>query len=145
MTITETMNTASRTRKVIVATEAPWTGEIYHTRPGNHRHRFDSIESFCAGFLAVTGWPLHSLSPEAATHPSSRHILSTKCLRENLTGSSKFIVASDAPWTGQVYRTRPGLGRLHFSTFESFLRSVVILTGWSFDTAGTAQPLSRPA
>jgi hypothetical protein len=145
MTITEPVNTT--TWKLIVAAEAPWTGEVYHTRPGNHRHHFDSIESFCAGFLAVTGWPLHALSaePTGAPHPPNRHSLRPKLLRENPSGKHKFIVAAEQPWIGQVYRTRPGLGRLHFTTFEDFLRSVVTLTGWSVDSATEPQRLSRPA
>lgn len=130
--------------KIIVATEAPWVGEVYHTRPGNHRHRFDSLESFCGQFLAVTGWPLHSVSPEPAPHPIGRHSLSPKLLRENASGKHKFIVSADQPWTGQVYRTRPGLGRLHFTTFEGFLRSVVTLTGWTFETT-PPQRISQPA
>lgn len=143
--MTTSESTITATRKLIVATEAPWTGEVYHTRPGNHRHGFDSIESFCAEFLAVTGWPLHSLSSEAETHPTSRHNLSPKLLRDNTSGRNKFIVATEAPWTGQVYRTRPGLGRLHFTTFEGFLRSVVTLTGWTVEPTRAPQRLSRPA
>jgi hypothetical protein len=132
--------------KLIVAADAPWLGEIYHTRPGNQRHRFDSVEAFCGALLAVTGWPLHALTsepagsarpPAAGDLRATGHQLKSKLLRGNSSGKHKFIVAADSPWVGEMYLTRPGLGRLQFTTFEGFLRSVVTMTGW---TMAVSQP-----
>lgn len=144
------------TWKLIVATEAPWVGEVYHTRPGHQRRRFDSVESFARAVLAVTGWPLHApaVGPISSARPAPaarrRHSLSNKTLHENSSGITKFILAANEPWDGQVYRTRPGFGRLHFTTFEGFLRSTVTLTGWPLDTTRPSNPeaqlpVSQPA
>ena len=124
--------------KLIVAADAPWRGEIYHTRPGHQRLPFSSVETFCSALLAVTGWPLKMSTPEAVDTPAAsnqvtRNRFGSKLRHEIQTGKGKFIVAADAAWTGEIYRTRPGLGRVHFMTFEEFLRAVLGVTGWQLE------------
>ncbi|WP_156448274.1 hypothetical protein [Mycobacterium sp. NAZ190054] len=123
------------TWKLIVAAEAPWTGELYTTRPGRDRVAFTSVESFCAALLAVTDWPLRAQSDAADAAPVHR-ARRPRPRRDTQSHTRKFIVAANRPWIGEVYRTRPGMGHLHFGTFEQFLRAVLDITGWS---------LSRPA
>jgi hypothetical protein len=115
--------------KLIVAAEKPWTGEIYHTRPGHRRPRFTTPETFCLALLEITAWPLPT------TESTLRQRQSTRPSRVGEAGKTKFVVSAHAPWTGEVYRTRPGLGRLSFATFEECVRAVTGVTGW---------PLSSP-
>ncbi|MDN4517146.1 hypothetical protein QYF68_04815 [Mycolicibacterium austroafricanum] len=140
--------------KLIVAADAPWSGELYSTRPGRDRVGFTSVESFCAAVLAVTGWPLGAQADPADAAPLGRAASRRpKLRRDQKSAARKFIVTASRPWTGEMYRTTPGMGHLHFGTFEQFLRAVMDLTGWSLDhrdygdracvASGTG--LSRPA
>lgn len=124
------------TRKLIVAADGPWTGELYSTRPGRGRVGFASAESFCAALLVVTDWPLLPQSNGAEVSPLSRATARRRGPRPRCAEQShtrKFIVAASRPWSGEMYRTRPGLGHLHFGTFEQFLRAVMDITGWSLE------------
>jgi hypothetical protein len=124
--------------KLIVAAEAPWAGEIYHTRPGNHRVRFDSVESFCGAVLEVTGWSL-DLPAAASDRRQARPARKSRShlFRETHTAARKFIIAADAPWSGEMYRTQPGLGHIHFTSFETMLRTVLDVTGWPLESRTT--------
>lgn len=127
------------TWKLIVAVDAPWTGQMYSTRPGRDRIAFDSVESFCAAMLSLTDWPLQARSDGAgAPHRAPGTRRRTVARRGEQAQTRKFIVAADRPWTGELYRTRPGLGHLHFGTFEQFLRAVMDITGWSLECRGDA-------
>lgn len=126
--------------KLIVATEAPWTGELYHARLGHQRLKFNTVESFCSAVLATTGWPLHVSSGGGAEQPPPTITRQRRSGRsEMLSCKRKFIVAAQEPWAGHVYRTQPGLGHLHFATFEQFLRAVLDITSWSLDGATGGQ------
>jgi hypothetical protein len=136
------------TWKLIVAVDAPWAGELYSTRPGRDRVGFTSVESFCAAMLTVTDWPLRAQADAADAAPVCRAAPSrSRARRDDTRHTRKFIVAATEPWTGEMYRTRPGLGHLHFGTFEQFLRAVMDITGWSLghrgrgDRACVAPPL----
>ncbi|MDV3125350.1 hypothetical protein M1247_10540 [Mycobacterium sp. 21AC1] len=138
--------------KLIVAAEAPWTGELYLTRPGHQRLPFNTVETFCSAVLAVTAWPLHAASAAGAGQPPQNARPRVGRCREKPSTKRKFIVAADEPWAGHLYRTRPGLGHLPFATFEQFLRAVLDITGWALDhnAAGSREyalagpGLSRP-
>lgn len=124
--------------KLIVAAEAPWTGEVYSTRPGRDRSRFSTVETFCAALLTITGWPLHAHTDGANTsslghRPSAARPSRSRVGRAESALTRKFIVAADQPWIGEMYRTRPGLGHLQFGTFEEFLLAVLHITGWSLE------------
>jgi hypothetical protein len=129
--------------KLVVAAEAPWTGVIYHTRPGQ-RFRFSTVETFCGALLALTGWTIQAPSPDVTDHSTTSNRTPgyrrngrrsrSKLIGENLSANRKFIVAADAPWTGEIYRTRPGLGHFHFGTFEGFLRAVLDITDWTLES-----------
>lgn len=141
----------SITWKLIVAAEAPWVGEIYHTRPGNQRHRFNSVEEFCGALLEVTGWPLDMSAPPSTRHSYPHgHRLRSGLVGESASAKRKFIVAAHAAWMGEIYRTRPGLRRFPFATFEEFLLAVLSITGWPLvnstrrDLAAIGPGLSRP-
>ena len=132
--------------KLIVAAESPWNGEIYTTRGGRRHLEFSTVETFGAALLAITGWPLERdgglrRGGSAARRPRP----GVRCEYPSPTG--KFVIAADRPWSGEVYRTRPGLGRLPFDTFGDFLRAVLAITGWSLDDAlppaAGARPVSR--
>ncbi|WP_133119109.1 hypothetical protein [Mycolicibacterium agri] len=116
------------TWKVIVATDGAWTGELYSSRPGRGRIGFTSVESFCAAMMVVTDWPLGPVGD--ATAPP---VQSARPRPNARAHTRKFIVAASGSWIGELYRTRPGLGHLHFGTFEQFLRAVMDITGWSLD------------
>jgi hypothetical protein len=144
--------------KLIVATDGPWLGEIYDTRPGHRRRGFGSVETFCSALLAVTGWSLQlpgavdDAAPEgrvAGRSPAGGRRLRSGLPHESYLSKGKFIVAADVPWTGEIYRTRPGLRHFRFASFDDFLRAVLEVTGWPFvcavgqDYAG-AGGLSQP-
>jgi hypothetical protein len=132
----DSTRTSSVAWKLIVAADAPWTGELYPTRPGRDRVDFTSVESFCAALLAVTEWPLPAQSdPTDASSLAARRRMPRRRPDEQ-SSARKFIVTASRPWTGEMYRTRPGLGHLHFGTFEQFLRAVMDITGWSLDHRG---------
>lgn len=135
------------TRKLVVAADAPWSGELYGTRPGRRRFPFSDVETFCGALLAATDWPIGMERPGAdhVAACASRHPLRSAVAPE------KFIVSAHAPWTGELYRTRAGLGRFPFDTFEGFLGAMLDVTGWTLDhdpsggtTPRTNGPLSRP-
>jgi len=115
--------------KVIVATDGPWTGELYSTRAGRGRVGFTSVESFCAAMMLVTDWPLRPDSGDTTAPP----VHGARPRRPAQPHTRKFIVAASRPWIGELYRTRPGLGHLHFGTFEQFLRAVMDITGWPLE------------
>ncbi|MGE2836052.1 hypothetical protein [Mycobacterium sp. SMC-4] len=142
------------TPKLIVAADAPWSGELYCTRPGRERIGFSSVESFCAAVLAVTGWPLRAQAdPAEAEHADRAAPRRPRVRRDQRSAARKFIVTASRSWTGEIYRTTPGMGHLHFGTFEQFLRAVMDITGWSLDHRGYGERayatsrsgLSRPA
>lgn len=126
--------------KLVVAAEAPWIGEIYPTRNGGQRLRFSTAETFCGALLAVTGWPIHEPRRDFTDHSTSTPAGKRSVRRarsrptsERPSTKRKFIVAADEPWTGDIYRTRPGLGHFHFGTFEDFLRAILDLTEWPLE------------
>lgn len=142
--------------KLIVAAEAPWTGELYQTRLGRQRLEFSTVETFCSAVLATTGWPLRAPCSGEADQ-TSPPTWPTRCARaERLSDKRKFIVTAEEPWVGSMYRTRPGLGHFHFATFEQFLRAVLDITDWTLGeiaatnddyalaTAGLSRPVSAP-
>lgn len=45
-------------RKIVLAADNPWSGELYLTRPGLARIRFTSFEEFLVGVMQITGWPI---------------------------------------------------------------------------------------
>lgn len=138
--------------KLVIAAETPWTGELYLTRPGRQRLEFSTVETFCSAVLAITGWPLHAPSAAGTDQPPQQTRPQSRRCREKPSAKRKFIVAAEEPWTGHLYRTRPGLGHLHFATFEQFLRAVLDITGWTLDNrpagrgdyalAGLSRPVS---
>ena len=148
--------------KLVVAAEAPWNGEMYHTHPGRQRLHFSTVETFCGALLAATGWPIQAASPDLTDHSTTRDGTAggrrngrrsrPRPTSENSSAKRKFIIAADEPWTGDIYRTRPGLGHFHFGTFEGFLRAVLNITDWTLegrtcrdeDYAKTGLSLSRP-
>lgn len=116
--------------KLIVAAEAPWEGEMYRTRPGHQRLGFDSVETFCSSLLALTGWTLpapteHRAPPAARFRPT--------VVGETRSARQKFIVSATTSWTGEVYRTRPGLSHVGFTSFEQLLHAVLGVSGWPLD------------
>ncbi|CAN5696215.1 hypothetical protein BH09ACT8_BH09ACT8_32830 [soil metagenome] len=129
--------------KLVIAADAPWTGEIYRTHPGRQRLRFSTVETFCGALLAVTGWPLQAPSGDLSDHSTTRRRASanrrndrrsgSRPASENLSWTRKLIVAADQPWVGEMYRTRPGLGHFPFGTFEEFLRAVLDITDWTLE------------
>jgi hypothetical protein len=126
--------------KLIVAAEAPWVGEVYHSRPGHSRQRFTTPETFCTAVLGVTDWSLTPASTRGSTSSGTgrHHRPRSIPLSQTPSTTGKFIVAADVPWGGEIYRTRPGLGRFRFSTFEEFLRAVLSITAWPIDSAASA-------
>lgn len=127
--------------KLVVAAASPWCGEMYATRRGHARMRFTSVESFCTAFLATTGWTLQPWTAQSArTRTKSR---------PDSESPIKFVFAAGAPWSGEVYRTRPGFRHFHFTTFEEFLYAVLAITGWSLDisrpSTHTRAVITRPA
>ncbi|WP_197379320.1 hypothetical protein [Mycolicibacterium mengxianglii] len=144
--------------KLVVAVEGPWVGEIYRTRPGRDRHQFTNMESFCVALLSVTGWTLDVCSPAAAAGSAATaggddgaRAGNRRRASDTISARGKFIVAADEPWGGEMYRTRPGLGRFHFTSFEQMLRSVVGITGWPLESSARREDVapgagfSRPA
>ncbi|MCI4675811.1 hypothetical protein [Candidatus Mycolicibacterium alkanivorans] len=129
--------------KLIVAAEAPWAGEIYGTYPGRLRLRFSTLETFCSSLLAVTGWSIDATSPQKtdrATTPERTHSGRRKRCQPkppppyaNPSTKRKFIIATHEPWSGEIYRTRPGLKHFHFGSFEGFLRAVLDITDWTLE------------
>lgn len=114
--------------KVIVAAEGPWDGEMYPARLGCERLGFSSVETFCSSLLALTGWSLPPAAPAARIRPAT----------ETRSAKQKFIVASTKPWTGEVYRTVPGLPHLEFTSFEELLQAVLDVSGWPLRLPVTA-------
>lgn len=124
-------------RKLIVAAESSWDGELYLTRPGNDRLPFSSVETFCGAFLTLTGWSLQPTPPNRA--PAVRTVPHRR--PDNAADTKlKFIIAFTSAWTGEVYLTRRGFTHHPFTTFEEFLCAVLQITGWSLDRAATATP-----
>jgi hypothetical protein len=134
--------TDAAARKLVVAADAPWQGEIYHTRPGRNRLRFSTLEEFCRATLAVTQWSVDATGSDGVDDPFAigrdtqnarpvRSVSQRGC--ESVSGKFKFIVAATAPWTGEMYRTRRGLGHYVFDTFEEFVSAVLQITGWPLD------------
>jgi len=134
--------------KLIVAAPGPWSGEIYHTRPGQLRQRFSTIETFCSAFLAITGWSLPPNAsgpadpgPTGREEAGARSASRRRSARHSRSGLfhepdsviRKFVVAAEKPWQGEIYRTRPGLKHFRFTTFEQFLRAVQQITGWPLE------------
>lgn len=127
----------SATSKFVIATEFPWAGELYRTSSGKPRLRFTTVETFCSAFLAATGW---DLPPSSPAPPESSSAARSRTSRSRVDGDSqskqKFVVATNAPWTGEIYRTRPGLKRFRFTTFEEFVLGMLAITGWPLHPAG---------
>jgi hypothetical protein len=116
--------------KFVIAAESPWAGELYRRSAGKPRLQFTSVETFCSAFLAATGWELQPAS--SATQPPTASGAGTDriCTQTALPIKQKYIVSATAPWNGEIYRTRPGLGHFGFTTFEGFLGAVLAITGW---------------
>lgn len=47
----------------------------------------------------------------------------------------KLIVAAESPWSGEMYRTQPGIERLDFGSVETFCGAFLAVTGWGLHTA----------
>lgn len=45
-------------RKIVLAADDPWCGELYLTRPGLARIRFTSFEELLVGVMQITGWSI---------------------------------------------------------------------------------------
>lgn len=45
-------------RKIVLAADEAWSGELYLTRPGLARTRFTSVEQLLTGIARITDWPL---------------------------------------------------------------------------------------
>lgn len=132
--------------KLIVFGESPWRGEIYQSRAGHRRLLFSSPEEFAASVLALTQWPVpvpHAAAP-VPVESGTGHLASgtEPPIRE---GGSKFVLAADAPWRGQAYRTRSGHVRLKFLGVEEFISAVIGMTGWSLHGAPSGQLWASPA
>jgi hypothetical protein len=61
----------------------------------------------------------------------------------------KLIMAADEPWQGEVYSTRPGGKRIHFSSLEELVIAIVEQSGWKISqsptpAARTSQPARAP-
>jgi hypothetical protein len=130
--------------KFVVAGESAWTGELYGTRGCQPRLRFRSLETFCNAFLAATGW---ALQPAIATDSPLVPFSNISRIRSGAgwSGNQKFIVSAAAPWSGEIYRTRPGLAHLRFTTFDEFVLAVLTITGWSLTPGGEVDPAPVPS
>ncbi|MDL9948495.1 hypothetical protein QSJ19_23505 [Gordonia sp. ABSL11-1] len=121
-----------------MAADGPWSGELYHTRPGHGRHGFDDLQSFCEAFLGATGWQIEVSPPSGPDRNSGTDKQAAACQRSfqrtrcstDIPTRSKFIIAADEQWRGEIYRTRPGLPHLGFESFEQFVLAVVRVSGW---------------
>lgn len=116
--------------KLIIASDGPWSGEVYHSRAGTDRHRFRSVVEFCAAILETTQWPLPTGGETSAGRPSGAraqgHDGSTR------RPANKFVVAADEPWHGDVYATTSTCGGPRtFTCFDDFMRAVADVSGWS--------------
>jgi hypothetical protein len=147
--------------KLVVAADAPWSGDLYSTRLGRRRFAFSSLETFGGALLAATDWPI-GMAPPRADHLDAAASAASDTRRGNegrpshpfgsAAAAGKFIVSANAPWTGVLYRTRPGLGHFPFDTFEGFFGAMLDVTGWTLnhDASGGTTPrtggpsLSRP-
>lgn len=57
----------------------------------------------------------------------------------------KFVIAAEAPWTGELYRTRAGKPRFRFRSVETFCCAFLTATKWELDTsAATAATTTAP-
>jgi hypothetical protein len=115
--------------KVIIASDGPWSGEMYHSRAGTDRHRFGSVVEFCGAVLKTTQWSLPTSGETAGGDPAG----STAGGRGGgvRRPATKIVVAADHPWRGDVYATTStGSGPQTFTGFEEFIRAVVDVAGW---------------
>jgi hypothetical protein len=136
--------------KLVVAADAPWSGDLYSTRLGRRRFAFSSLETFCGALLAATDWPIGMASAASETRRGNKARPSHPF--GSAAAAGKLIVSANAPWTGVLYRTRPGLGHFPFDTFEGFFGAMLDVTGWTLnhDPSGGTTPrtdgpsLSRP-
>lgn len=117
--------------KVIIATDGPWSGEMYQSRSGAQRCQFGSVVELCTAFVATTGWPLLAEQTGGAVSGPTPGRPATAGEGSTQQAATKVIVAADEPWRGAVYATSKGRGRLSFNGFEEFLRAVKDVTGWS--------------
>lgn len=116
--------------KVIIASDGPWSGEIYQSRAGTDRCEFGSVVELCRALLATTGWSLPTEDGPTVGHPlvSGSRALGGSPRRT----ATKFIVAADEPWQGSVYATTStGSGRRSFTGFGELVRAVMEVSGWS--------------
>lgn len=126
-------------RKLIIVAESVWSGEVYQTHPGHEHLRFCSTEAFCRAVIEITGWPLDLAMDRSAAQRARAKVraqgrgpqLSPSDPRSPFrTSGRKIVIAVEAPWSGELYLTRPGLPRIRFTCFEEFLVGVTQITGW---------------